>query len=235
VTGVRRRAAAIAVLGVALLAVSVPGAGAAEPPPTVGMPQGNVQPPPTSAAGVGVAATATPVDGRVAVLIQNNGTKTARVDVVAVTATTRDGSRVTRARSREAFPQVLAPGEFALASVKFRRNDAPPGVTIAAKIRSTPVKATLASRALAVSNLVLSPPQTGSVAQTMGATATNPTSSWTARAPKVAVMCFGEARNPVALATARLSARTLRPGKQATVSVPLPTLCPAYLVAARAT
>jgi len=69
----------------------------------------------------------------------------------------------------------------------------------------------------------------------MHATVTNPTSSWTARLPKVAVMCFGEARNPVALATARLPARTLRPGKQATVSVPLPTLCPAYLVAARAT
>jgi hypothetical protein len=199
------------------------------------MPQGNVQPATTPVSGVGAVATAAPVDDRVAVLIQNGGTKTARVDLVTVTATSGDGGTVVRARSLEAFPPVLAPGELALASVKFRAGDVVPGATIAAKIRSTPVKAARAARALAVGNLALSPPQTGSVAQTMTATVTNPTSSWKARAPKVAVMCFGEATNPVAVVTARLSVAALAPGKQATVAVPLTTLCPTYLVAARAT
>jgi hypothetical protein len=119
--------------------------------------------------------------------------------------------------------------------VKFRTGDVAPGATLVARIRSTRVTAARAGRALAVGGLALSPPQTGSVPQTMTATLTNPTSSWKARAPKVAVMCFGEATNPVAVATARLTVATLAPGKQATVAVPLPTLCPTYLVAARAT
>ena len=34
-------------------------------------------------------------------------------------------------------------------------------------------------------------------------------------------MCFGEATNPVAVATARLTVDGLAPGKQASVSVPL--------------
>jgi hypothetical protein len=130
---------------------------------------------------------------------------------------------------------VLAPGELSLASVKFRAGDVAPGATIAAKIRSTSVKAARAARALTVSNLALSPPQTGPIAQSMTATVTNTTSSWTARAPKVAVMCFGEAMNPVALATARPPTAKLAPGKHVTVAVPLATLCPTYLVAARAT
>jgi len=130
---------------------------------------------------------------------------------------------------------VLAPGELALASVKFRAGEVAPGAAIAAKIRSTPVGAARAARALTVGDLALSPPQTGSVAQTMTATVSNPTSSWPARSPKVAVMCFGEATNPVAVATAPLTKARLAPGTEASVSVPLPTLCPTYLVAARAT
>src|SRR4029077_8508303 len=180
-------------------------------------------------------ATSAPVDDRVAVLIRNGSTKTARVDLVTVTATSRDGGTVVKARSLEAFPQVLAPGELALASVKFRAGEVAPGAAIAAKIRSTPVGAARAARALTVGNLALSPPQTGSVAQTMTATVSNPTSSWPARSPKVAVMCFGEATNPVAVATAPLTKARLAPGKQTSVSVPVPTLCPTYLVAARAT
>ena len=142
-----------------------------------------------------------------AVLIRNGSTKTARVDLVTLTATSRDGGTVVKARSLEAFPQVLAPGDLALASVKFRAGDVAPGAVIAAKIRSTPVRPARAARALTVGGLALSPPKTGSVAQTMTATVTNPTPSWKARSPKVAVMCFGEATNPVAVATARLDRR----------------------------
>jgi hypothetical protein len=199
-------------------------------------PVGNVSPAREPAPlGVSVVATGSPVDDRVAVLIQNGTAKTARVDLVTVTATSPDGGSVVRARSLEAFPQVLAPGELALASVKFRAGDVAAGAAIAARIRSTPVGAARAARALTVGDLALSPPQTGSVAQTMTATVSNPTSSWQARSPKVAVMCFGEATNPVAVATARLTKAQLAPGTRASVSVPLATLCPTYLVAARAT
>jgi hypothetical protein len=203
---------------------------------SAGSPVGNAGPALGPSDGrVSAAATSAPVDDRVAVLIRNGSTKTARVDLVTVAATSRDGGTVVKARSLEAFPQVLAPGELALASVKFRAGEVAPGAAIAAKIRSNPVSAARAARALTVGDLVLSPPQTGSVAQTMTATVSNPTSSWPARSPKVAVMCFGEATNPVAVATARLTKARLAPGKQASVSVPLPTLCPTYLVAARGT
>jgi hypothetical protein len=203
---------------------------------STGAPVGNAAPVLGPSAGRVVAvATSAPVDDRVAVLIRNGSAKTARVDLVTVTATSPDGGSVVRARGLEAFPQVLAPDELALASVKFRAGDVAPGAAIAARIRSTPVREARAARALTVGDLALSPPQTGSVAQTMTATVANPTSSWPARSPKVAVMCFGEATNPVAVATARLTKAQLAPGTHASVSVPLATLCPTYLVAARAT
>ena len=81
---------------------------------------------------------------------------------------------------------------------------------------------------------MLSAPETGAVAQTMRATLTNPTTSWTAKLPETAVMCFGEAGTPTTFATARASARRVAPGKTTPASVPLATLCPTYLVAARA-
>ncbi len=202
------------------------------PAPTVGEPQGNVNPVLEPVTGLGVAGTAAAVDDRVAVLLQNGGNETARVDLVTATATSRDGASVTRARSVEAFPQVLAPGELSLASVAFRANGVPPGATVVVKVRSTPVTEAKASRALAVSGLALSAPQTGDVAQTLAATLTNPTGTWTARSPRVAVMCFGESRQPSGITTVRAGVAELAPGQQASVSVPLATLCPTYLVAA---
>ena len=228
-----RSLVAAVVAGLTLL-VGLP-AGAADPAPTVGAPQGNVQPVLQPVKGVGVAATGAAVDDRVAVLLQNAGTKPARVDLITATATSRDGGSVTRARSVEAFPQVLAPGELALAAVQFRRKGVPPGATVVVKVRSTRSSAAKAARALAVSGLALSAPQTGDVAQTLAATLTNPTARGTARAPRVAVMCFGESKQPTGMTTARAGVARIRPGKQAAVSVPLALLCPTYLVAARAT
>jgi hypothetical protein len=205
---------------------------ASPPAPTVGEPQGNVNPVLEPVTGLGVAGTAAAVDDRVAVLLQNGGTATARVDVVTATATSRDGASVTRARSVQAFPQVLAPGELSLAAVTFRANGVPPGATVVVKVRGTPVTAVKASRALAVSGIALSAPQTGDVAQTIAATLTNPTGAWTARSPRVAVMCFGESRQPSGITTVRAGVAEIAPGRQASVSVPLATLCPTYLVAA---
>jgi len=218
-------------LAVSLIVVTATGAGASSAP------VGNVSPALSSpGTDVAVVASAAPVDDRVAVLIQNGSAKAARIDLVTATATSRDGGTVTRARSVEAFPQVLAPGELALAAVQFRKHEAPLGGSFVVKVRGTPVQSSIAARALTVSLVapVLSPPQTGSVAQTLGATVTNDTTNWTARGAKVAVMCFGEARQPTTITTRRLHPARLAPGKQAAASVPLAALCPTYLVAARA-
>jgi hypothetical protein len=68
----------------------------------------------------------------------------------------------------------------------------------------------------------------------MRATLTNATTAWTARKPEAAVMCFGEAGTPTTFSTARATGRRLAPGKAVPASVPLTSICPTYLVAARA-
>jgi hypothetical protein len=166
------------------------------------------------------------------VIVANGTTHPVRVDLVTVSATTGGGATVTRARTTDAFPKVLAPGGYALAVVKFRKNGAPIDATMAYRVTSTRARSTADPRALAVSGLTLSPPLTGAVAQTLGATINNPDNRRTARSPRVAVMCLNEARKPVTLTTARLDATKLAPGKSAPASVPLTTLCPTYLVAA---
>ncbi len=224
-----------AVVGAVALVSSATVSVAASETTAAGAAQGNIVPalaPPNGKVAVGAVGAA--VDDRVAVVIQNGGTKPARIDLVTATSTSAEGATVTRARSVEAFPQVVAPGELALASVQFRRTGVPPGAQVAAKVRSTPVRAARAARVLTVSAPLLSAPQTGEVAQTLDATVTNLTTNWTARGAKVAVMCFGEARDPTTVTTAPLVPAKLAPGKHATISVPLTLLCPTYLVAARA-
>jgi hypothetical protein len=214
----------------ALILATATGAGACSSAPV-----GNVMPALSSpGAKVAAVASSAPVDDRVAVLIQNGSAATARIDLVTATATRDDGGSVTRARSVEAFPQVLEPGELALAVVQFRTHEAPLDATIVVKVRSTGVPKAKAARALSVSDAMVSAPQSGSVAQTLGATVTNATKKWTARGAQVAVMCFGESRQPTTITTRRLHPARLAAGQQATVSVPLTALCPTYLVAARA-
>jgi hypothetical protein len=123
---------------------------------------------------------------------------------------------------------------FATGVLRAFTTKVPPAAEVVVRVRSTPAKAASAARALTVSDPVLSAPQTGTVAQTLGATVTNSTTNWTARGAKVAVMCFGEARDPTTVTTTRLVPAKLKPGKQVAISVPLTLLCPTYLVAARA-
>jgi hypothetical protein len=199
-----------------------------------GSPQGNVTPTVSPSTAVEVVAQSAPVSGRVALLLHNGTTKPVRIDLVIGVATRGDGGYAVRARATKAFPQVLAPDQLALTSVTFKRKSLPADATITAKVRSTPVSALRAERVLSVGDLVLSPPMTGAVAQTMRATLTNATASWTARDPEVAVMCFGEASTPTTFAAAPASVRRIAPGATASATVPLASLCPAYLVAARA-
>ena len=99
------------------------------------------------------------------------------------------------------YPQVLAPDQLTLTAVKFRGKALAADTKITAKIRITPVSTSRAQRVLSVGGLVLSAPLTGAVAQTMQATLTNATTSWTAPLPETAVMCFGEAGTPTTFST----------------------------------
>jgi hypothetical protein len=209
---------------------SVP-TGAATSTAPVGNVSPNFQPLPGRVAAV---ATSAPVDGQVAVLVQNGTGNAARVHLIVVTTTRPDGGFTTRARTSTVYPQVLAPGELALAAVRFRTRDVPPGATFAVKVRSTRAPDAQLDRGLAASEIVLSAPQSGPVAQTLTATLTNISGSRAAAHPGAAVMCFGEAGTPTSFAHARPSDRRVAPAKTASVSVPLTSLCPSYLVAARA-
>ncbi len=200
-----------------------------------GAPQGNVTPSTKPARGVALVAASAPVDGRVALLLHNGTNRPVRIDRVNATAAGSGGGLVTLARTTATFPQVLAPDELALAAVRFRKRGIGTEPKVTAKVRSTRVAAGRAMRVLSVGDLVLSAPQTGPVAQTMRATLTNASASWTARKPKAAVMCFGEAGTPTTITTARAPARRVAPGKSIAATVELPSLCPTYLVAARAT
>jgi hypothetical protein len=230
--GTRGVAATLAAL-VALVLVVVTPVGAVDAT-SAGAPQGNVTPTLQPTPGVAVVAQSAPVDGQVALVLHNGTTKAVRVDLVTGVATSTDGGLAVRARSAKSYPRVLAPDQLALASVTFRKKSLSPGATITAKVRSTPVSAARAKRVLSVTDLVLSAPLTGPVAQTMGATLTNATTHWTARRPEVAVVCFGEAATPTTFASGRASTRRIAAGKTASASVPLALLCPTYLVAARA-
>jgi hypothetical protein len=232
-----RTAAARLVVAVVLTAVGCTGtlaatAGAAT---TSFDPVGNATPTLQPVTGVGAAAIGAPVDGVVPVVVRNAGTSAVRVDRLIATATRSDGGLAVRAVSLRTYPQTLAPAGTALAGVRFRAADVRGQVAITVKVRTTRVTAAAAARGLSVGGLTLSPPQSGAVAQTMQATLTNSTSRWTARTPAAAVMCFGEAGNPATFATAKAARRRVRPGATASVTVPLTSLCPTYLVAARAT
>lgn len=229
------RRVAVSLAAVLLGLVSfVPSAAAQEPTP--GRPVGNATPITQPAQGVAAVAHSAPVDGQVAVLVRNSTARPARIDVVTAITVTSDGSLATRARTAEAYPQVVPPGEAALVVVRFRPRlfvgNPDPKITV--KVRSTPVSASRALRVLAVSSPTLSPPQTGAVAQTLQTTISNNTKAWTARRPEVAVMCFGEAGTPTTFASAHASVRRLAPGGSGSATVPLSFLCPSYLVAARA-
>jgi hypothetical protein len=229
-----RRALLGSLLG-GLLALA-PTIAAAQTSGAPGTPQGNVTPTTTPAKGVAAVAQSAPVDGRLAVLVQNATTKPVRIVRITAIVTSADGSVATKATSAKAYPQVVAPGSLALAGVRFRAKALAgnPNAQPTIKIKSAHASKASVQRVLSVGDLTLSAPQTGAVAQTMQATLTNATKAWKARRPEAAVMCFGEAANPTTFTAASASARQVAPSASITATVPLTTLCPTYLVAARA-
>ena len=196
---IARALAFVLVVGAAV-SVAAP-VGAASSP---GAPQGNVTPSAPATTRMGAAAVSAPTDGVIAVLLQNGTSTPRRIDRINAVATRVDGGRATKARSGHCVPPGGRAGRVALASVKFRTRRScrrRPGRGDGAEHAG--VGAPRAQRALSVGGLVLSAPQTGAVAQTMQATLTNGTTSWTARAPEAAIICFGEAGKPSTFAKAR--------------------------------
>jgi hypothetical protein len=84
-----------------------------------------------------------------------------------------------------------------------------------------------------VQNLVLSPPLSGDVAQTLAMSVSNPQPRAVRGAYRVMVTCFNEARLPVRATTKTVAGkRKLAPGEAIPLTVPLTSLCPSYLVGA---
>jgi hypothetical protein len=225
---------AVAVVG-ALLGSTVAASAVVDSGAAAGAPRGNVTPTLQPTQGVGVAAQSAPTDGRVALVLRNPTDEPVRIQLIRAVASRAESGFAARATSAAAFPQIVAPGGISLAAVSFRRTDLRPTDQMTFKVKSTQVSGARSARVVSVGDLVLSPMQTGAVAQTMTTSVTNPTSSWTAARPEAAVVCFGQAGNPSTFASARASTRRIKPGAGTTVTVPLTSLCPSYLVAARAT
>jgi hypothetical protein len=197
---------------------------------------GNVTPrlDPAPTGTVAVVASGAPVDGKVAVIVQN-GTA-GPVDSVRVrgTATRADGGSATSARTATLVPAVLAPGAYGLGVLDFRKNALAPGAQIAFDVTSSKAKSPTDPALLAVGDFLLSAPLTGSVAQRLDLIVTNPGRRAVRGPLTVTVMCFGESARPVTVATVAVKRSRLGAGKSVPVSVPLASLCPTYQVGARA-
>jgi hypothetical protein len=201
-----------------------------------GPPSGNVKPtldavPPGK---VAVVASSAPVDGRIAVIVQNGTTGRVRNVRVTALATRPDGGSVVKASTRSLLPSTLKPDAIALGALEFRASDVPADVTLSYKVSSVRAPSAKDPTALDVGSLVLSPPLVGDVAQTLDVTVTNP-SSRALRGPlDVRVTCFGESARPAVAVDARSKKSKLGPGASAHITVKLHELCPTYLVAAKA-
>jgi hypothetical protein len=215
----------------AVVGVAQPASAVAPPPP----PRGNVQPAleviPTGE--VGVVASSAPVDGKVAVIVQNRTTGPVRNVRVTATATQPDGTRATKVTTRSLVPSILAPDAIALAVLAFRPADVPNGATLSYTVARSRAPSTNDRAALDVGSMTLSPPQTGPVAQTLDVEVINPNRRTVKGPLLLRVMCFGEAALPSLAVDTTVNKATLKPGASMPAEVKLRELCPSYLVAAR--
>jgi hypothetical protein len=199
-------------------------------------PSGNVEPAlvATPPGKVAVVASSAPVEGQVAVIVQNGSARPVRDVQVSASSTTSDGGRATKASDTDLVPATLAPGDIAFGLVKFPTGDVPAGSVLAFKVKSRRVPTRDRSTSLAVGSFVLSPPLVGDVAQTLALKVTN-RSSYAINGPvDVRVMCFGEARLPASAVDVTVKRpKKLAPGAGVSATAKLPALCPSYLVAAK--
>jgi hypothetical protein len=182
---------------------------------------------------VAVVAESAPVRNRVAFVVENGSDASVRIAKVTGFAERSSRTQATRASTTDVVPLRLAPGERAIGQVAFPRGTIDVAPSLTWNVRSTRAPSTPDPTRLAISDLVLSGPQGGAVAQTLAFTATNPQTR-ALRGPVVTkVLCVNEAGVPAVLAAATTSRATLRPGADRAVTVKLRELCPSYVVAAR--
>jgi hypothetical protein len=198
-------------------------------------PSGNVTPTldPVPAGEVGVVAASAPVDGRIAVVVQNGTTRAVRNVRVTALATRADGGRATRAVTRDVMPSTLGPGEIALGVVEFRRRDVRAGSVMTFEATSGRAPSTDDPAVLDVGSFELSAPLEGKVAQTLDLTVSNPGSRTVNGPIALRVMCFNEAGRPALAVDGAVKTAKLRAGGNARATVRMRELCPSYLVAAQ--
>jgi hypothetical protein len=197
-------------------------------------PIGNVEPVLDPANGkVAVVAASAPVDGKVAVIVQNGTTAPVQNIRVTAVATRPDGGRATKVSTQSLLPSTLVPDAIALGVLGFRPRDVPADSTLSYKVSSRRARSSNDPTALDVGSLVLSPPLAGDVAQTLDVTVMNP-SSRTIKGPlEVRVTCFGESARPSLAVDTRIKKSKLASGASTNATVKMHELCPSYLVAAK--
>ena len=174
----RRRVAHAAVILLATVAWTWGSTDVATSVVPSGPPRGNVEPAldPVPAGKVAVVAPSAPVDGSVAVIVQNGTATPVRNVRVTGFTTTPDGSSATKSSTQSVLPSTLAPDEIALGVVQFRPSAIAADSTLSFRVASRHALSAKDPTALDVGSLVLSPPLTGDVAQLLGVTVTNPSS-----------------------------------------------------------
>ena len=229
----RVAAPAFAVLAAVSLLANIPAAArAGETQGATGLSgNGLVRVVPPAGPAVAVVAWSAPVDGRVAIVVANSTNGTVRVRTVVGHATASGGARVVRARSRMVVPRVLAPGEQALGSIRFRRDSVRFDDTFTFDVKTGAARAKDPLR-LATGSFVLSPAGTGAVAQTLDLVVTNDTTSSVDGRVDVRVVCLDEAGTPAVAASGKVPRATLAPGATVAASVEMSLLCPVYVVGA---
>jgi hypothetical protein len=198
--------------------------------------RGNVTPrlDPVPTGTVAVVASGAPVDGEVAVIVQNGTAGPVNSVRVRGTAMPANGGPAISARTATLVPAVLAPGEYGLGVLDFRKDALAPDAEIAFDVTSAKAKSPTDPALLAVSDFRLSSPLTGSVAQRLDLTVTNPGTRAVRGPLTVTVMCFGESARPATVSTVASKRSRLAAGTSLRMSVPFASLCPSYQVGARA-
>ena len=181
---------------------------------------------------VAVVAHSAPVGADVGVIVRN-GTAQA-VDNIKITATAEapDGGSVVRAGTTAVVPEALAAGSLAIANLDFGKAKLPSGTTFSFKVTSTRAKLSTHHAELEVREALLSRPMEGAVAQELAVTVANLGAKTYTGPITVTAMCFGEAKNPAFVTTARVKKAKVAPGATTPVTVTLSSLCPKYMVGA---
>ncbi len=184
---------------------------------------------------VAVVASSAPVRGKVAFVVANGSAKTARVVRVTALASQSGGAQASRASTTAVAPAVLAPGEQAIGQVAFRATTLAPDATFTWMVRTRAATSTGDPSRLAISNLALSPPKTGAVAQALTFDATNSTAKTINGPLTVQVVCLNEAGRPAVATSNTVDRAKVRAGSAVPLTMKFTELCPSYVVAARGT